>query len=60
MRRRVAWLAGLVLLIALAPDARAYLKLGFTLNGKQISVRWNRMPIKYFVTNRDVAGVSAA
>lgn len=59
MKRRAASIAVVVVAMALMPGASAYLKLGFTLNGKQISVRWNRMPVRYYVTNRDVTGVSA-
>jgi hypothetical protein len=56
---------GLVLAVAtlaavvLAPSAEAYLKLGTTVNGRVVSLRWNRQPIRYFVTNRDVASVTA-
>jgi hypothetical protein len=60
MTRRRAIVAVVTLAVALTPKASAYLKLGFTLNGKQISVRWNQMPIRYYVTNRDVAGVNAS
>jgi len=44
---------------ALTPVVHAYLKIGSDVNGKSVSVRWARMPIKYFVTNRDVPGVTA-
>ena len=56
--RRLAWIA-LGMMIVLTPVVHAYLKLGSDVSGKQVSVRWARMPIKYFVTNRDVPGVTA-
>ena len=40
-------------------DALAYLKLGTMQGGQLITLRFNRMPIRYFVTNRDVPGVAA-
>jgi hypothetical protein len=59
MKRAVAMLATVVATIGFAPAALGYLKLGFDLNGRKISVRWTKMPIRYFVTNRDVTGVTA-
>ena len=43
-----------------ARPALAYLKFGFDLNGRQVTLKWNVMPVRYFVTNQAVAGVSAA
>jgi matrixin/carboxypeptidase family protein len=60
VRRRAGLLLVAMCAVAFAPLAHAYLKLGFTLNGRQVSVRWQKFPIRYFVTNRDVTGVSAA
>jgi len=47
-------------LLALASSADAYLKLGTRVNGRIIGLKWAQLPIRYFVTNRDVPGVSAA
>jgi hypothetical protein len=47
-------------LLALARGADAYLKIGTRVsNGTLVSIRWNSLPIRYFVTNRDVLGVTA-
>jgi Matrixin len=35
------------------------LKLGSRVGTRVVSLRWNRMPIRYFITNRDVPGVTA-
>jgi hypothetical protein len=43
-----------------AAAADGYLKLGTRLGGRLVDVRFNTFPIRYFVTNRDVANVSAA
>lgn len=37
----------------------AYLKLGARLGGRTITLRWQQFPIRYFVTNAGVPGVSA-
>jgi hypothetical protein len=53
---------GLALLLTLiAPDAlHAYLKLSVrTLAGDVVSVRWSSTPVRWFVTDRGVSGVSA-
>ena len=53
----------LVTMLALAlftSTATAYLKFGVEVNsGDVVGVRWDEMPIRYFVTNRDVPGVTA-
>jgi hypothetical protein len=45
--------------IVAAPSLDAYLKLGTFVGTDVVSLRWTTMPIRYFVTNRDVPGVSA-
>ena len=56
-RVRAALLLAAILLSAPALDA--YLKLGADVGGKLVSLHWASFPIRYFVTNRDVGGVSA-
>jgi hypothetical protein len=46
-------------LLASAPGVDAYLKLGTRLGARLVDVRFNTFPIRYFITNRDVADVSA-
>ena len=41
-------------------DALAYLKLGVRQGGRLITLKFNTLPVRYFVTNRDVPGVTAA
>lgn len=43
-----------------ATPAHAYLKLGASLGGRIVSLEWAQLPVRYFVTNRGVPGVSAA
>lgn len=51
-------LVGLALLAA-APGVRAYLKFGIEVNKRVVALRFKTLPVRYFVTNRDVAGVTA-
>jgi hypothetical protein len=61
MRR--GWIAiGLaaVMVAAGSVAAQAYLKLGVNVGTRTVSLRWDRFPVRYFITDRDVAGVSAS
>jgi hypothetical protein len=56
--------AGAVLLVAgltlaAAPVLEAYLKLGFRVGDRTVTLRWTRMPVRYFVTDRGVPQVTA-
>ncbi|MCC7008574.1 MAG: matrixin family metalloprotease [Acidobacteria bacterium] len=57
--RAAAFLAG-ILALALTADLEAYLKLGYPLGDRVIALRWSDMPVRYYVTGRGVAGVTAA
>ena len=59
MKRRIAALVVCAVAIASAPAALAYLKLGTRQGGRLINLRFNTMPIRYFITNRDVPNVTA-
>ena len=59
-RCRVLALA-LLLALVVPASASAYLKLSVrTLSGEVVSARWSRTPVRWFVTDRGVAGVSAS
>jgi len=48
------------LLLAATASLDAYLKLGTRVpDGSLVTLHWSAFPIRYFVTNRDVPGVSA-
>ena len=59
MARASALVLAVAIVVAVAPVARAYLKLGTTVNGRVVGIEWTDLPVRYFVTNRDVAGVTA-
>jgi hypothetical protein len=58
-RRQVAWLIAISAMLAGAPVTDAYLKLGTRLGTRVADLRFNAFPIRYFITNRDVPGVTA-
>ena len=62
MSRRPAALLIAVALVsaALSTDVLAYLKLGVRQGGQLITLKFSTLPVRYFVTNRDVPGVSAS
>ncbi len=59
MRRRVAIFAALALSIALAPSLGAYLRLGVQIGSRVIPLRWSGLPVRYFITDRGVPGVTS-
>jgi hypothetical protein len=59
VRRAIAAALVALAVVVSAPIAFAYLKLGVQQNGKLITLRFTSMPIRYFITNRDVPGVTA-
>jgi hypothetical protein len=58
-RSVTTWLLTILLVGAAAWPAAAYLKLGASFGGRVISIQWAQQPIRYFITNRGVPGVSA-
>jgi hypothetical protein len=51
--------AAAVAVVLCAPDAGAYLKLGTNVGDRLVNLRFDTFPVRYFVTNRDVPGVTA-
>jgi matrixin len=62
MSRHARAAAVIVFLVIVLPSepTLAYLKLGFEMNGRSVSLKWTNRPMRYFVTNRGVPGVTAA
>lgn len=61
IRRGPTRLAAVVLMIGVAAGARpqGYLKLGYKVDGRNVAMKWGRMPVRYFITDRGVAGVTS-
>ena len=47
------------LVFAHATAAFAYLKFGVTINGRPVTLKWARTPVRYSVTDRGAAGLAA-
>ena len=62
MSRRFAVAAATAAIVAAlcTTDALAYLKLGTRIGTQLVTLRFGTMPVRYFITNRDVPNVSAA
>ncbi len=56
----VAICLAVALILGLASPAAAYLKFGTTVGGRQVTLRWSRMPVRYYTTDLGVAGVTAS
>lgn len=54
--------AALALAVALSASipADAYLKLGVQVGAQQVSLKWSRLPIRYFLSDQDLPGLSLA
>lgn len=58
--RRAASLALVAVLVAVGSvPLAAYLKLGTRVGTRTVTLKWNRMPIRYYVTNRAAENVTA-
>jgi matrixin/carboxypeptidase family protein len=59
VRRPLALTVAATLLLGQPAPALAYLKFGVPIRGQQVTVRWAQTPVRYFVSNSGVPGVSA-
>lgn len=59
MRARAALLLALALVAASSVPTDAYLKLGSRVGTRTLTLKWPAMPIRYFVTDRGVPGVTS-
>src|SRR5260221_2369261 len=57
--KRLCAAATVAALVLSAPALHAYLKLGARVGSNVVALRWSAFPIRYFITNRDVPGVTA-
>jgi hypothetical protein len=59
MTRRLAALVVAALTVGQAVPSHAYLKFGFRVGATTVDVKWPGAPIRYFVNERDIPGVTA-
>lgn len=60
MRRPVAALVAVALVLVQARPAHAYLKFGVTIGGQQVTLRWAQTPVRYSVSNQGATDVPVA
>jgi hypothetical protein len=60
MTLRAIVLATVVAVGLIGQTTSAYLKLGTTANGKTVTLKWPKMPVRYYVTNQGGGGISAS
>ena len=60
VRKPIAVAVAVLLLVMPASPAFAYLKLGFDVGGRSVTVSWADTPVRYFVTDRGVPDVTAS
>jgi hypothetical protein len=59
LRRHVLPPLVVLLVLAAAVPALAYLKLGIRVNDRTVTLRWTTQPVRYYVSERSAPGVSA-
>lgn len=59
MKRPLALLLTAAMALGQSAPALAYLKFGVPIRGQQVTVRWAQAPVRYFVSNTGVPGVTA-
>jgi hypothetical protein len=59
MKRAIAWVATAALLAIASVPLGAYLKLGTRVGARTVTLKWGHFPVRYFVTDRGVPGVTA-
>jgi hypothetical protein len=60
VKRSLALVVIAAIVFGAAQPALAYLKFGVTVGGAQVTLKWAQTPVRYFVTDQGVTGVSAA
>ena len=59
-RRALAMVLAAAMALSGSSPALAYLKLGVQIGNRTVDVKWGQQPIRYFVSERGVPGVTAA
>ena len=58
--RRAAVALSMLLAAGFPAPARAYQTYGTTVGNQVVTLKWKQMPVRYFVTDRGVAGVTSS
>jgi len=57
--RRILYAAVVIGAVLCTPALHAYLRLGYLLGGRVVGLEWTSLPVRYYVTNRDITGITA-
>ena len=49
-----------IFLFAQTQPALAYVKFGVRIGGRQVTLKWAQTPVRYFITDRSISGVTAS
>ena len=49
----------LLFILAQTQPALAYVKFGVRIGGRQVTLKWAQMPVRYFITDRSISGATA-
>jgi hypothetical protein len=60
VKRPLALFTAAALILGQSAPAFAYLKFGVPVHGQQVTLKWAQTPVRYFVSNTGVPGVSAS
>jgi hypothetical protein len=60
VKRPLALIAAAALILGQPAPALAYLKFGVPVRGQQVTLTWAQTPVRYFVSNTSVPGVTAS
>jgi hypothetical protein len=58
VRRRLAAVVAAAMIVGQSAPALAYLKFGVPIRGQQVTVKWTQTPVRYFVSDSGVPGVT--
>jgi hypothetical protein len=53
------WVLAAALLLSFSEPAFAYLKFGFRVNGRVVTIKWETPAVQYFISDRGGAGIAA-
>ena len=60
MKRPLALIVVAALVLGQSSPALAYLKFGTSVRGQTVTLKWAQTPVRYFVSDTSVPGVSAS
>jgi len=59
-RTPMVWVTMFLFVLAQAEPAFSYVKFGVRANGRQVTLKWAQTPVRYYITDRSIAGVTTS